>query len=138
MRISIKIDDGQGHVVASSPAESSSGGPPTTGTAPEPSTGETTDIPRDFAARAAALGALSGGPAPTALRSDGAPPLPALQPGEPGTPTVGPTAAGGSADLSGCAAPGAERRTPQVMVSASASTARDGRRRRTRGDTHSD
>jgi hypothetical protein len=118
MRISIVIDDGRTTEVEVDAAGAASTSPPTPSSQSAlTESAAADDVPPDLAARAAVLGALSGGPAPAAPWQSGAPALPSLQPGEPGTPPIDTTAPGASPDLSAGAAPGADARTPQVTVS---------------------
>jgi len=95
MKISIEIDDAGNGTVTTEPSGGGSG-----------AAGEAS-APADVLARAQAMGAIDGGPAPTELPQDGAPPIPATIPGQgPGAPAAGLSGEDGA--ISAGAAPGAD------------------------------
>lgn len=112
MRIRIDIDDGKAG--ASTEREEAAGitvGAPTGAQAAAP--------PAELAARAAAIGALSGGPAPSGPPEGFTPGAPGFQPTAPGTPSAPAreeSAAGVSPDLPAGAAPGAADAVPGVEI----------------------
>jgi hypothetical protein len=112
MRIRIDIEDGR--TATSVEGEDVTG--ITVGAAPGP---QPLAPPAELAARAAAIGALSGGPAPSGPPegfTTGAPGFQPTAPGTPSSPGREETAAGASSDLPAGAAPGAAGSVPGVEI----------------------